>query len=139
MASSHIDIPIRLEGEDLRQCLQAVVARSELIEKGYVTGTQRALARFQRDGLLDGGTVPTRAPDSAEEEGNQDWRTILPRLRALEEQLFGPDHPLDEASSIPRDPRAPSPSATRPAALPPRDPPAPSSVARSGRSRSPRR
>ena len=134
MASSHIDIPIRLEGEDLRQCLQAVVARSELIEKGYVTGTQRALARFQRDGLLDGGTVPTRAPDSAEEEGNQDWRTILPRLRALEEQLFGPDHP-----AIPRDPRAPSPSATRPAALPPRDPPAPSSVARSGRSRSPRR
>ena len=91
MASSHIDIPIRLEGEDLRQCLQAVVARSELIEKGYVTGTQRALARFQRDGLLDGGTVPTRAPGSAEvaEKEANDWRPMMPRPRALEKQIFG--------------------------------------------------
>ena len=37
---------IRLEGEDLRQCLEACVARLELIEEGFVTGTQRALARF---------------------------------------------------------------------------------------------
>ena len=91
---------VRLEGEDLRQCLEACVARSELIEEGFVAGTQRALARFENEGLLDGGAIPTpRAPDSAEQE--EDWRAMLLRLRALEEQVFGPDRPDDGVRGSP--------------------------------------
>ena len=76
---------IRLTGAALRESLEACVARSELIEEGFVTGTQRALVRFENEGLLDGG--------AEQEEG---WHAMLPRLRALEEQVFRPARPGDD-------------------------------------------
>ena len=81
---------IRLTGAALRESLEVCVARSELIEEGFVTGTQRALARFENEGLLDGG--------AEQEEG---WHAMLPRLRALEEQVFRPARPGDDVRGPP--------------------------------------
>ena len=83
---------IHLTGTDLRESLPACVARSGLIEEGFVTGTQRALTRFKNEGLLDGGA-----------EQDEGWRAMLPRLRALEEQVFRAARPGDDVRGPPGD------------------------------------